>query len=45
MQRVTGFSLSETLIQEIDSKRGDIPRSKYVEKLLKKALEQGNPYV
>jgi hypothetical protein len=41
MKKVTGFSLSETLIQEIDSRRGDVPRSCIVEKMLWRALESG----
>lgn len=33
-----GLSLSAEFIKEIDSKRGDISRSKYVQKLIKKGM-------
>lgn len=34
MKRVTGFSLSESILNELDSRRGDIPRSRMVERIL-----------
>jgi len=37
---VTAFSLSPTIVDEIDKARGMIPRSTYVEHLLKIALDK-----
>lgn len=35
---IMSFSLSKNLISEMDHQRGDVSRSCYVEKLLKKGL-------
>jgi metal-responsive CopG/Arc/MetJ family transcriptional regulator len=41
MKEAISISLSEELIKELDSKRGLVPRSAYIEFLLKKALFGG----
>jgi len=38
MGRIT-ISIPKELIEKLDEKRGDIPRSRYVTGLIKKALE------
>ena len=39
MKKVTGFSLSEDVLQTVDERRGLASRSAYVEYLLNTALE------
>ena len=34
-----GFTLPESVLKKIDEKRKDMPRSRYVTRLLEKALE------
>ena len=36
----TGLSLPSSLIQEIDMQRGDVPRSRFVLKLIQQSLQK-----
>ena len=42
MRTITGISLDKKLLQDIDQKRGLIPRSRFIEKLLMQFLEEKN---
>jgi len=39
MKRKIGISLEPEIVEKIDRERGLIPRSRYIEKLLKEGLE------
>jgi len=40
---IIGLSIDKRLIERIDSERGLIPRSRYVEELIKAGFENGTP--
>jgi metal-responsive CopG/Arc/MetJ family transcriptional regulator len=40
MSKVIGISFPDVLLQEIDSRRGDVSRSRYVWKILQKELNK-----
>ena len=40
-KKVVSFNIDEEIIKEIDKRRGDIPRSTYINKLLLKLLKGG----
>jgi hypothetical protein len=39
---IMGVSMSRALREQIDQKRGDIPRSKYISRILERQLEHEN---
>jgi hypothetical protein len=42
---IMGISMSRALREQIDQKRGDIPRSKYISRILERQLEHENGVV
>lgn len=38
-QREVSLSLDKALLEEIDERRGDIPRSKFVQRILEKSVK------
>lgn len=41
-QTIMGVSMPRSLREQIDSKRGDIPRSKYISRMLERQLKHEN---
>ncbi len=41
MTNIITFSISKNLLEQMDRRRGDIPRSRYITRLLESAMMQG----
>jgi len=42
MTQIVTFSISKHLLDKMDTRRGDIPRSRYITRLLEDAMNQKN---